>query len=205
MSVKAGSAKIETPLDHLLRTLKVTAGCRFNAAKRLETHDRKLTRLIAFASAYVIALTILPTYETANQTTDLYNLVTVALSIVILVASLLQYSSADVVNAEQHHRSALEINELRRLLVLKDGSISEEELVDFTNRYNAVLQKYSINHDDIDFLKYQLERPELFPWLNWKGQLQIRMRLVYDRYVPSAILFGMTIFMALLVWRGAQS
>ena len=111
MSGQTATTK-ETPTDELLKMLKVTAGCRFIAAKRLANHDKKLTRVTALASSYVIGLTILPYFmKLSMQIADLYNLVTVGLSIVILVSSLLQYSNGDVVNAEQHHRSALEINE----------------------------------------------------------------------------------------------
>jgi SMODS and SLOG-associating 2TM effector domain family 5 len=151
MSDTAETSK-ETPVAKLLKMLKVTAGCRFIASKRLAYHDKKLTRVTAFASAYVIGLTVMPYFmKLPTETTDLYNIVTVALSIIILVSSLLQYSNGDIVNAEQHHRSGLEINELYRLLLLKVDTVTPEELRDFTGRYNAVLQKYSINHDDIDF------------------------------------------------------
>ena len=98
-------------LDRLMKSLKETAGSRFIAAKRLEDHDKRLTRLTVFTSAYIIALTILPYFiKLPTHVTDAYNLITVGLALVILVSSLLQYSSGDVVNAEQRHRSALEIN-----------------------------------------------------------------------------------------------
>ena len=83
----------------------------------------------------MIAITVLPYFlKLSSGITDLYNLVTVALSIVILVASLLQYSNGDVVNSERHHRSALEINELHRLLLLKNCAVTCAELEDFTTR-----------------------------------------------------------------------
>src|ERR1700733_511300 len=98
------------------------------------------SRLIAFASAYIIALTILPYFlKLPSGTTDLYNFVTVTLSIAILVSSLLQKSSAGAVNAEQHHRSGLEINELGRELSLRmEHNVSEDDAVRFVERYNAI-------------------------------------------------------------------
>ena len=186
--------------------LKVTAGCRFIAAKRLANHDKKLTRVTALASSYVIGLTILPYFmKLSMQIADLYNLVTVGLSIVILVSSLLQYSNGDVVNAEQHHRSALEINELRRLLMLKAETAKEKELEDFTDRYNPVLQKYSINHDDIDFQQYKLERPEMYPWLDWKQRFAIRLLLAWDKHLATIVLFFMTVcFLGLILYGISQ-
>jgi hypothetical protein len=140
-----------------------------------------------------------------TQIADLYNLVTVGLSIVILVSSLLQYSNGDVVNAEQHHRSALEMNELRRLLKLKVETAKEKELEDFIDRYNTVLQKYSINHDDIDFLQYKLERPELYPWVDWKQRFVIRLMLAWDKNLATIVLLCMTAcFLGLILYGIAQ-
>ncbi|WP_411969144.1 SLATT domain-containing protein [Mesorhizobium sp. CA15] len=88
----------------LLRSLKMTAGSRFNAGKRMEKHDRRLTFLTAMTSAYVIALTVLPYFiKLPVPVTDHLNLFTVVLSVVILISSLLQYSSNNTVKAEQYH------------------------------------------------------------------------------------------------------
>jgi hypothetical protein len=186
--------------DRLLKALKETAGSRFIAAKRLEDHDKRLTRLTAFTSAYIIALTILPYFiKLPAHVTDISNLITVAFAVVILVASLLQYSSGDVVNAEQHHRSALEINEIRRLLLAED-TITQQILVDFTNKYNVVLQKYSINHDDLDYRRFQSERPNEYPWLTLRAKVWIAMRLFITRHTPTVILSLVTIFFVALLY-----
>jgi len=188
--------------DHLVKALKETAGSRFIAAKRLEEHDKRLTRLTAFTSAYIIALTILPYFiKLSPQVADVSNLITVAFALVILVASLLQYSSGDMVSAEQHHRSALEINEIRRLL-LAQQTLTQDVLVDFTNRYNAVLQKYSVNHDDLDYRRFQLERSNEYPWLTVGAKLWIATRLFATKHTPTAILGLVTIFFATVLLYG---
>lgn len=194
----------ESKRDRLARTMRSTASSRFIAAARLARHDKLLTRLTAFTSAYVIALTVLPYFlKQPTVITDIYNFVTVVLSIVILVSSLLQYSSGDVVNAEQHHRSGLEINELRRLLLLKDEeTITNAELDDFSNKYGAVLQKYSINHEDIDYLQFQLDRPEEHPWAGKWHKARARVRLAYRKFLPSVILTLLTFLVGALLWIG---
>jgi hypothetical protein len=204
--MSGAAVETETDRNRLVRTMKSTAGSRFIAAARLERHDKQLTRLTAFTSAYVIALTVLPYFLKQTATvTDLYNFVTVVLSVVILVSSLLQYSNGDVVNAEQHHRSGLEINELRRLLLLKDPQkITPAQLEEFTEKYGAILQKYSINHEDIDYLQYQLERPEDHDWMGFGDRLTIRLRLAYRKYLPSLILVAITISVGFLIWRGVS-
>jgi hypothetical protein len=191
--------------DQLIKALRETAGSRFIAASRLEEHDKRLTRLTAFTSAYIIALTILPYFiKLPAHIMDISNLITVAFAVVILVASLLQYSSRDVVNSEQHHRSALEISEIRRLL-LAEQTITQQVLVDFTNRYNAVLQKYSINHEVLDYRRYQLERSNGYPWLTVRAKIVIAIRLFVTKHMPTAILALMTIFFVALLYYGVTN
>jgi hypothetical protein len=205
MAVGVGQrSTMETARDKLLKSFKSTSGSRFNAAKRLENHDKRLTRLTAFASAYVIILTIFPYFfKLTTGIADLYNFVTVVFSIVILVSSLLQYSSNNIVNAEQHHRSALEINELQRQLLVLGDSPKPEELSEFTNRYNAILQKYSVNHDTVDYRQYLLERPEENPWLTWRAKFWIYTQMSIEKATPNAFLIAITLLVIVLIWRGA--
>jgi SMODS and SLOG-associating 2TM effector domain family 5 len=187
--------------DKFLNSLRSTSASRFHASKRLAARDRKLTRLTAFTSAYVIALTILPYFiKLPQQVTDNFNLITVAFSIVILVSSLFQYSSGDVVNAEQHQRCALEIDEIQRELRVKMSNISEAQLLEFCRRYDLVLQKYSINHDDVDFMKYQMDRPQDYTWLSRTAKLLILLRLAVTKHVYSLMLFLVTSCMIWLIF-----
>ena len=186
--------------DHLLKTLKSTAGSRFIAAARLESRDRRLTRVTAFTSAYVILLTIFPYFiKLPTAIGDIFNLITVGLSVVILVSSLLQYSSGDIVNAEQHHRSALEMNEQRRMLMLTPTTASDEDLRPFAEKYNGILQKYSVNHSEIDYLKYQTERPEDFSWVGIGQRRWILTKLFFINHIANLILLAITAFMFWLV------
>lgn len=185
----------------LLNSIRTTARCRFIAASRLQDHDRKLTRITAFTSAYVIALTILPYFVKLPQNiTDNFNLITVAFSIVILVSTLLQYSSNEVVNAEQHHRSALEINEVYRDLDISAENLSEADLIGYAGRYNAILQKFSINHEPMDYSRLQLERPQDYPWMTRTQKISIRLRLYTASHFSTAILILITIFVLWLIF-----
>ena len=135
---------------------------------------------------------------------NIYNLFTVVLSVVILVASLLQNSRGEVVDAEQHHRSGLEINELRRLMLAK-GTITPEVLEEFTHKYNAVLQKYSINHDPLDYWAYQIERPEEYPWIKFWIRTSIRIRVFLTNHTPTGILVVVTSIFVGLLWYGISN
>lgn len=182
--------------DELAKSMKVTAGSQFNAAKYLEKHDRNLTRVTALTSVYIVAITILPYFwKLPTNVTDNLNLVTVVLSIIILVSALLQNSRRDAVNAEQHHRSALEINELRRELLVHGDSISNEDLLAFSSKYSAVLQKYSINHSTLDYEQFMADRPEGFPWLGFFFRFRVKIFLaVRDNAAVIVILFITAIF-----------
>ena len=150
-------------INDLMSNIQSTAGSRFAAAKRLERRDRALTRLTAFASGYIIILTVLPyILRTAASLTDKINLATIAIAVVILVSSLLQYSSGDVIKAEQFHRSALELKELRREIKARRATMDASEFLKDSAKYSRILEKYAVNHDDIDYLRYQLENAELF-------------------------------------------
>lgn len=184
---------VEEQLKDLLGAMKTTAGCRFIAAKRLEERERGLTRLTAFTSAYVVVLTVLPYFLAVSKpVADWLNLFTVGCGIVILIASLLQSSSGDIVNAEQHHRSALEINELRRELKVISDRIDAESLIRFAKEYNGILQKYSVNHDAIDYDRYRIQRSEDFPWLSRFDRFVIRIKLVFSKYLPSITLVAIS-------------
>jgi hypothetical protein len=187
--------------DKLLHTLKSTSAARFNAAKRLSAKDRALTRLTAFTSAYLIILTALPYFmKLPQQVADNLNLITIVFSIIILVSSLLQYSSGDVVNAEQHHRAALEMSEIARELAIKLPDIQDQQLLEMADRYDATLQKYSINHDDVDFQLYQKENPEKYSWLTRWGKFKIIVRVFVIRHFYSATLLAVTGFFLFLVF-----
>ena len=149
--------------ESLLRDLKVTRACRFSAAERLVGRDRRMALLVAMASVLVIALTTLPLiYKFPDSVSGDLSFITLTVSVLILAVSLFQYSSNDAVNAEQLHRCGLELNEIRRELRDKANSIDEASLTAIRTRYDAILQKYSVNHQEMDFRKYMLEHPDEF-------------------------------------------
>jgi hypothetical protein len=167
----------------------------------MSAKDKALTRLTAFTSAYLIILTALPYFiALPKEVTDNLNLITIVFSIIILVSSLLQYSSGDVVSAEQHHRAGLEMGEIARELAIRLQTISDADLLDMAKRYNATLQKYSINHDDVDFLRYQMENPEKYPWLRWPRQISIAVQTFAVRHIYSAFLGAVTLSILALVF-----
>ena len=111
---------LDERLKELLHKMGVTAGARFNAAKRLQGRDRRMALVVALSSAFVIALTVIPyIYRLPPPVTGDLSVITLVMSVLILAVSLIQYSNNDAVIADQHHRSGLEINELKHELSVK--------------------------------------------------------------------------------------
>ena len=155
----------ETPRAELLKSMKRTKGVRFNASKRLEKSEKTKTSVIAYASASVIVITILPEFFAVPQfVTGLVALSTVAMSVVILAATLIQNSEAGMVKSDQFHRCALEVNALRRGLLANEAA-SPEEIAKVANQYNEIMQRYGLNHDPVDYEQYRLEHLDEFPEL----------------------------------------
>jgi hypothetical protein len=180
---------MEDTIADLLRSLRTTAGARFNASKRLSHVDKRLTALSAFTSAFIIALTVFPKFVVLTKTGQNWlELTTIALSILLLASSVLQYASNHAVKSELFHRSALEIQELKRELQFRSASLDETQFMDISRRYNEVLQSYALNHDDVDYWRYQLDNKTSFPMSMWSATCKTVK--VWAAYVyPSIILF----------------
>ena len=182
------------PAIKLLDNMKSTARSRFFAAKRLSAKDRILTMLTALTSGYLIVLTVVPYILHIDEPrTDIINFIVVAFAVVILVSSLFQYSSSDVVNAEQHHRSGLEINEIVRELVAYGDAVDKAIYDAYSLRYNSILQKYSVNHDDLDYMAVQLDRPQDYPWNGYWTRLGMRVSRLVGVGLPSIFLWLVSI------------
>lgn len=186
---------MDETIRDMLRSLKATAGSRFNASKRLSHVDRRLTALTAFTSAFIIALTIFPKFvEVSHAGQSWLEMTTIAFSILLLASSVLQYASNHAVKAELFHRSALEIQELKRELQFAAHRMDEEKFNSISKRYNDILQRYSLNHEDVDFYRQQLEYPSDYP-LGSLERMWKRCSVCVAYAYPSIILFLIAIFL----------
>jgi SMODS and SLOG-associating 2TM effector domain family 5 len=188
--------------DDLLRDLKVTSGCRMNAAERLNSRGRLMSLLMVFAAALLIALTVLPyLYKLPPAISTDLDVVTLVMAVVILAVALFQYGNNDPTAAEQYRRCGLELGELHRELRNKAENIDENGLTTIRMRYDTLLQKYGADHTALDLARYQIAHRDEFPG----SQLQIAQavaRLVLSGNVLYAILIlaVVAIFFWLLFW-----
>jgi hypothetical protein len=189
----------------LLRSLKATAGSRFNAAKRMAYLDRRLTALLALASIAVIGLSILPfVFEVTAPAQRWIAMVTVLLSLLILASTLLQYACTFGVRAELYHRSGLEIQAIKRELQFKSGDIREADFAKFSSSYNDVLQRYALNHDDVDFYRQQLEYPEDFP-MGCFERMRKSVKLFVAYQYPNAVILALILLTGWTMTRSIMS
>lgn len=185
-------------VDDLLRSLKVTAGSRFNASKRLEHIDRRMTLLTSFTSAYLILLSIIPTMMALPDSAERFVTVfAVGLAVLLLAASVSSYANGYAVKAEQYHRSALEIQEIRRELRFLGDDVDQSVFLELSRRYNSTLQKYSINHSDVDFYRYQLEYSRDYQLGSLEGarkRLNVYFAYTYPTLALTLITGGIAVF-----------
>jgi hypothetical protein len=50
-------------------------------------------------------------------------------------------------------------------MLARANAIDTDALLKFVERYSAILQKHSVNHNDLDYKKFQTDRPEQFAYL----------------------------------------
>jgi hypothetical protein len=154
---------IDREVRELLRSLKSTKAARFNAADRLGFNHRQMTLVISMTNAFIIGLGVAPLIIAYDaDVTKLFTFITVVFSVVMLVLSLLQDGRNEPVLAEQLHRCALEINALRDKVSVEKHGMTLDMLREFREEYAAILQKYSVNHEDIDHERYKLDHAEEF-------------------------------------------
>ncbi|MFN3536393.1 MAG: SLATT domain-containing protein [Brevundimonas sp.] len=190
----------KTPTQQLLWDLGITARARFSAARRLQARENAYTRLIAMSSAYLIVLTVFSSFIPIPDThVARLNLATVALSIIVLVSSLLQNAGGGAIKSDQHQRSAMEIDNLRRKLEAF-GADSDKELREYHATYNEIIHKYAINHTMTDFRTVQIDRRFEFPWFKIHDAFVHSALIWWDRHIPNFFLLAVTVGVGWLVF-----
>ena len=188
--------------DDLLRDLKVTSGCRINAAERLNSRGRRMSLLMVFAAALLIALTLLPyLYKLPSAISADLDVVTLIMAVTILAVALFQYGTNDPAAIEQYRRCGLELGELHRELRNKAESIDENGLTTIRMRYDTVLQKYGTDHTALDLARYQLAHREEFPNSQLQTAQSVARLLLSGNVLYSILIVAVVaVFFWLLFW-----
>ncbi|CAM4255268.1 SLATT domain-containing protein [Zobellia roscoffensis] len=192
-------------LEELKHKIWSTKGTRFTADSRLKTIAKYSTLSISFLSAYLIIFGLVSVYNLYNPNAIDANIIAftiTALSILVLVFSLLENAQNYPVKAKNFHDCALDLadlyNELQNYKSYeKDASESEklEFCKNLQKEYQNILRRYE-NHDPIDNNFFRIKHPDYYPikWHEWIWtplMYFINTRLIYlaMMLIPGIILY----------------
>lgn len=169
--------------QELDRKIWITKGSRFNAHQRLMCKHNWSIAAIGFLSVYVIIFTLLryiPAISFTVEKIDIISFSAIALSLFILVTSLLEASKSYQMKAMEFHNCGRELsalyNRLRQTLDNPGVDVSKK-LVEISVEYEAILNKCQENHDVVDYNTFRIQhRHEFnlgllarvcFPFMGW--------------------------------------
>ncbi len=165
-------------LEELKHKIWSTKGTRFTADSRMKTIAKYSTLSISFISAYLIIFGLISVYNLYNPNAINSNVIAftiTALSILVLVFSLLENSQNYPVKAKNFHDCALDLADLYNKLqnyksYEKDANGKEtlEFCRELQKEYQNILRRYD-NHDPIDNKKFRMKHPDYYSikWYEW--------------------------------------
>jgi hypothetical protein len=180
-------------LEELKHKIWSTKGTRFTADSRLKTIAKYSTLSISFLSAYLIIFGLVSVYNLYNPDAINPNVIAftiTALSIMVLVFSLLENSQNYYVKAKNFHDCALDLADLyNKLQNYKsyEKDVTEKEKLEFCKNlqkdYQNILRRYE-NHDFIDNKIFRLKHPDYYS-IRWHERIWtslmyfVNTRLIY--------------------------
>lgn len=165
-------------LEELKHKIWSTKGTRFTADSRLKTTAKYSTLSISFLSAYLIIFGLVSVYNLYNPNAINPNIIAftiTALSILVLVFSLIENAQNYPVKAKNFHDCALDLADLyNELQNYKSYAVdaSENDKLEFCNNlqkeYQNILRRYD-NHDPIDNRFFRIKHPDYYQieWHEW--------------------------------------
>ncbi|WP_148210941.1 SLATT domain-containing protein [Methylibium petroleiphilum] len=149
---------IETPAEHKLRAIRVTAAARFSAVQRLRRHESVSLFSITMCSLGVVVISLLEPFGVRlSVPSGAVNLSAAIVSMLILVVSLLVSGRKYGERAEKMHAGAIEINAVSRKLEMAISRDEQQEIDALSEQYESLLKMYE-NHEDVDYKVAQIKR-----------------------------------------------
>lgn len=161
--------EVEDPMKYFKRyskTLMITAGCRFEAARRLEKKDGVSAVAISILSLYAIAFSLSPYFLDKKILDSLTYLpfASVIISIFIIILTLLEASKKYSVRAELMHQCGKALNELHYELdyLINTNKINSDNFYEIKKSYDKVIKNFPENHEQLDFHYYRVTNHRVF-------------------------------------------
>lgn len=157
---------MEVLLKDLKKKVWITKCCRFNAAKRYETHNRYANISTSMLACYVVILNISQlTMTFSNEDSSMITAITIGISVFLLAISLFIWARDFSVKAVKYHNCGRELASFEceiDLLLAEKSNITKEQVKNLSTEYNTILNKYD-NHEYIDLMNLYNECKNEFP------------------------------------------
>lgn len=170
--------------------LWITKNARFNASSRCEELNRNSARIVGWLSAYVVILSVLQVIDIPIFLfpQKIMSFGCIAISIMVLVYSQMEFSMNYAVKAKEFHRCGLEISELYNQLRELKSKLNEGDKIDDSNKnqilneisekYESILNKYE-NHSPIDYEIAQIGKYKYFK-MSLRKIVWIRLKYFFN-------------------------
>jgi SMODS and SLOG-associating 2TM effector domain family 5 len=165
--------------------LWITKGARFNANRRLLKKNKWSTYALTALSTYAIVLNLMVIYgvlQPVGFTSKVIAFGSTAVSIMLLIVSILESARKYEVHANNFHRCALELSHIyRKLRILRTGpepNVTRDDISNLSEEYEKALACYD-NHDDIDYQMFQANKYSYFQ-VGFLKRAQIKCRYYFE-------------------------
>jgi hypothetical protein len=182
-----------------------TKGSRFNAARRLNNKYQFSLSSISILSIYGIAIPLLQGIvknPQCKELNDIYNVISLILSVFTLVISLLEGAKNYQLRAEKLHKNAVELSELQRkleyVMVSQLGDADFRQKVgDISVKYEELIKECPENHEPEDYDLFRAQNTKDFK-MSWQTGLYIRIKLIIIDYWLYVFVLGIPPILFLL-------
>lgn len=157
---------MEELLINLKKKVWITKYCRFNAAKRYETHNKYANITTPMLACYVVILNICQlTITFSKEDSSMITAITIGISVFLLAISLFIWARDFSVKAVRFHNCGRELASFEYeidLLLSEKINVTKEQVRNLSTEYNAILNKYD-NHENVDLMTLYNECKSEFP------------------------------------------
>lgn len=153
---------LATGYERLQRRASITSSARFNASERVQARATLAIWAVAMMSTYVMMLSLasLIAPPTAQKYAVQINLLNVALSLIVLIVSIIEAMRDHGKMAHVYHEAALKVREIQHAVAnaYAGGGMSAQDLEHSQTEYDKVLRETAVNHLEIDVLLVEITK-----------------------------------------------
>jgi hypothetical protein len=171
-----GATELERFFARVVRRLNLTAGARFETARRHKSKNRASTASIIVLTMYAILFSMistLPSVETKAR--ELLSMLSIFMSSFIAAFSLFEASKRYDARSEGFLRCAVEMQCLRdkAQIMLFSPTCSWDDVKEIEGRYGELLHKYTDNHAVIDYHMHRASIGKLDKWRRFRLRIRV--------------------------------